>query len=99
MITVENLSLDFAGKPIFENVSLQIKPNDRIGLIGNNGAGKTTFLNLISDKETPSTGKIQLKNNTKIGYLPEEVYLNQDTKLKSLVLVDKEKFNKIEYIF
>ena len=55
MIRLNNLSLDFAGNIIFKNISLQIKRTDRIGLIGNNGSGKTSLLNLLSKKNTPTS--------------------------------------------
>lgn len=96
MITVENVSLDFGGRSIFNNISLQIKNGDRIGLIGNNGAGKTTFLKLISQNVSTSSGSIQLKNKTQIGYLPQEVYINKDKELKTLVVGESQKLNRIE---
>ena len=58
MIRLNNLTIDFAGNIILHNVSLQIKKNDKVGLIGNNGAGKTTLLNLLSKKITPTFGTI-----------------------------------------
>ena len=96
MITVENVSLDFGGRSIFNNISLQIKNGDRIGLIGNNGAGKTTFLKLISQNVSTSSGSIQLKNKTRIGYLPQEVYINKDKQLKSLVVGESQKLKRVE---
>ena len=62
MIRFNDLSLDFAGHPIFNNISLQIKANDKIGLIGNNGAGKTTLLNLLSENISPTSGSITKEN-------------------------------------
>ena len=97
MISIENISLDFSGKYIFKDVSLQIKIGDRIGLIGNNGAGKTTFLKLLSEIESPSKGKIQKKKNIEIGYLPQEVYLEENIELKQLVLGDNQKLKSIEF--
>jgi len=96
MIAVKNLSMDFGGKFLFKNISLQIKYGDRIGLIGNNGAGKTTFLKLISKNESPTNGSVKLKNNTKIGYLAQEVYLEQNNQLKPLVIGEEIKKKLIE---
>ena len=72
MITLNNLSLDFAGNIIFNNVSIQIKKNDKIGLIGNNGSGKTTLLNLLSKKINPTDGTVLQEKGLKVAYLPQE---------------------------
>ena len=76
MIQLNNLSLDFAGNVIFRNISLQINKSDRIGLLGNNGSGKTTFLNLLSKKNVPTDGTISKDNNLKIAHLPQELSFN-----------------------
>ena len=86
MITINNLSLDFAGNVIFDNISLQVKKTDRIGLIGNNGSGKTTLLNLISKKIAPTNGTILHQKNLKIAYLPQELNFNSDINLKEYVI-------------
>ena len=96
MITVENISLDFAGNTILDNISIQIKNSDRIGLIGNNGAGKTTFLRILSDTIQPSSGSINMRKNTKIGYLPQEVYITPNVQLKSLVIGKDKKLISLE---
>ena len=86
MIRLNDLNLDFGGNPIFENISIQVKANDRIGLIGNNGSGKTTLLNLISEKINPTTGSITKEKGVKIGYLPQELHFNSDITLKEFVV-------------
>lgn len=96
MITVENISLDFAGNTILDNISLQIKNSDRIGLIGNNGAGKTSFLRILSDTIQPSSGSINMRKNTKIGYLSQEVYIAPNIQLKSLVIGKDKKLINLE---
>ena len=86
MIQLNDLSLDFAGNVIFQNISIQIKKNDKIGLIGKNGSGKTTLLNLISKKISPSNGSIIHSKNLRIGYLPQELDFNADINLKEYVI-------------
>jgi len=86
MITLNNLNLDFAGNIIFKNVSLQIKRTDRIGLIGNNGSGKTSLLNLLSKKSTPTSGSISKDKDVKIAYLPQELHFKSDVNLKEFVI-------------
>lgn len=73
MITILNLHKQFGGKIIFKDCSLQIGPKDRIGLIGPNGSGKTTFFKIILGEESIDEGEIQVSKNIKIGYLPQEV--------------------------
>ena len=86
MIKLNNLSLDFAGNVIFRNISLQINKSDRIGLIGNNGSGKTTFLNLLSKINVPTDGTISKDNNLKIAHLPQELSFNSNVRLKEFVV-------------
>ena len=86
MIKLNNLSLDFAGNVIFRNISLQINKSDRIGLIGNNGSGKTTFLNLLSKKYIPTDGTISKDNYLKIAHLPQELSFNSNVRLKEFVV-------------
>ena len=86
MIKLNNLSLDFAGNIIFNNISIHIKKSDRIGLIGNNGSGKTTLLNLLSKKIFPTSGDISQDKNLKIAYLPQELYFNSNISLKNFVV-------------
>ena len=102
MIRLNNLSLDFAGNIIFKNISLQIKKTDKIGLIGNNGSGKTTFLNLLSERNSPTIGDISKDENTRIGYLPQELKFKSDSTLKEFVIGSNDDLkiiqNKINHI-
>ena len=86
MITINNLNLDFAGEIIFNNISLIVQKADRIGLVGRNGSGKTTFLNLISKKISPTSGTITHSNDLKIAYLPQDLSFNSDINLKKYVM-------------
>ncbi|GAB5466439.1 MAG: ABC-F family ATP-binding cassette domain-containing protein [Candidatus Kapaibacteriales bacterium] len=73
MITLSNLSVQFGGHFLFQDVNIAIKPQDRIGLIGRNGNGKSTLLRLISGEQTPETGTIAIPKSTKLGYLKQEI--------------------------
>lgn len=73
MLNIQNISIHFGGRYLFDNVSIAIGDNDRIGFIGRNGAGKSTMLKIIYGLETPETGKINKPNNYKMGYLPQEI--------------------------
>ena len=57
LLTVENLSLTFDKKQIFNNASFRVLPNEKIGVVGNNGVGKTTLINVLCGKIIPDSGK------------------------------------------
>ena len=95
MINLNKLSLDFAGDFIFDNLSIQINKFDKIGLIGKNGAGKTTFLNLVSNKISPTSGSIIINKNIKISYLPQDLNYDSDVRLKDYVVGTKDELLKI----
>lgn len=95
MINLSKLSLDFAGDSIFDNLSIQINKFDKIGLIGKNGAGKTTFLNLVSNKISPTSGSIIINKNIKISYLPQDLNYDSDIRLKDYVVGTKDELLKI----
>ncbi|MCX6156343.1 MAG: ABC-F family ATP-binding cassette domain-containing protein [Candidatus Kapabacteria bacterium] len=76
MLNIQNISIHFGGRYLFDNVSIAVGEGDRIGLIGRNGTGKSTMLKLIYGLESPESGKINLPNDYKIGYLPQELKTN-----------------------
>lgn len=75
MMSVNNLSIYFGGKPLFQDISFSVSKNDRIALIGRNGSGKTTLLKIIAGLIQPETGTISAPKNYKIGFLPQELDL------------------------
>ncbi len=76
MLNLTNISIHFGGRYLFDNISVAVGENDRIGLIGRNGTGKSTLLKLIIGLESPEQGKISMPNGYKIGYLPQEIQTN-----------------------
>jgi len=72
MITISDLSKNFGARTLFEGVCLFIGPGEKIGLIGPNGSGKTTFFNLLLGEAEPSSGTIQVQKGASVGYLPQE---------------------------
>lgn len=73
MMTLKNLNMSFGLQEIFNDVNLQINDNEKIGIIGVNGAGKSTFFKLIMGKLEPDSGKIIIKQGTRIGFLPQVI--------------------------
>ena len=76
ILTAMELSLSFGEQIILDNASLSVHEGDRIGLVGRNGAGKSTFLKIISDEINPNSGKVAKKKNLNIGFLTQDFTLN-----------------------
>lgn len=73
MLSVSGISIHFAGRYLFDNVSFVVKPKDRIGLIGKNGQGKSTLLRIIAGVQGSEKGSVSFPTGYKLGYLPQEV--------------------------
>jgi ABC transport system ATP-binding/permease protein len=71
IISLENVGKNYGIKPLFENVNLGFEDSDKIGIIGANGSGKTTFLRVIAGTETPDTGKIVRASSKTLAYLAQ----------------------------
>lgn len=76
MLAVQNVSLSFGGRDIFKNISFNVRPKERVGLIGKNGAGKSTMLKAISGKLLLDAGSISIPKTYKIGYLAQEANID-----------------------
>lgn len=72
-MNIKNLTMSFGIQEIFNDVTIQIKDKEKVGIIGMNGAGKSTFFKLIMKKLEPDSGKILLKPGTRIGFLPQVI--------------------------
>ena len=76
MFSVQNITVQFGGSPLFRNVSFIINQKDRIGLAGKNGSGKTTLLRIIMGLHVPDEGEVVIPNDKTLGYLPQEIHLH-----------------------
>lgn len=70
---IKNLTMSFGTQVIFNDVSLNIPENEKIGVVGLNGAGKTTLFKIIMGFESPDTGKVYIKNNYRVDWLPQVI--------------------------
>ena len=73
MLALNNLSVQFIGTNLFENVTFNIADRDRIGLVGKNGAGKSTLLKILCGWQQPETGTLVIASGQTVGYLPQEM--------------------------
>ncbi|GIV28379.1 MAG: ABC transporter ATP-binding protein [Bacteroidia bacterium] len=73
MIALQDITVEFGGNVLFENISFLINQSDKIGLVGKNGAGKSTLLKLLAGVQTPTRGEISKPKDIRIGYLPQDM--------------------------
>lgn len=73
MISIQNLSVEFSARPLFDNINYVINKRDKIALVGKNGAGKSTMLKIIAGLQGPSSGQVAVPEGITIGYLPQQM--------------------------
>ncbi|MCK7590107.1 ATP-binding cassette domain-containing protein [Subsaxibacter sp. CAU 1640] len=73
MLNIHNLSISFQGEYLFEDITFRLGAGDRIGLIGKNGAGKSTMLKILSKELEPDSGQIAADKNLSIGFLKQDI--------------------------
>lgn len=100
MLSISNLSYYIGGRPLYENANLHIKPKDKIGLVGQNGTGKSTLLKIISGDFQPSSGEVQKAKDCTIGFLNQDLlsYLSDDSILDVALAAFKETLDLQEEI-
>lgn len=96
MITVSNISIRFSGELLFENVNFLINPSDRIGLVGVNGAGKSTVLKIIAKVTEAASGEIIAPRDTSYGYLPQEMHIDSELSIYEEALTAFTELKEIE---
>ena len=73
MVSINNLTVEFGGFTLFDDVSFAIGTTDRIGLVGKNGAGKSTLLKILMGLQTPTSGQVVIPSSYSVGYLPQQM--------------------------
>jgi ATP-binding cassette subfamily F protein 3 len=79
MVSVQDLSVSFGSFDLLTNISFLINDKDRIGLAGKNGSGKSTLLKIIAGIQSPSSGKVDMSNEVTIGFLPQQMKVDDST--------------------
>lgn len=92
ILNVEGITLDFGGRIILKDASFRLLPGEHVGLVGSNGEGKSTFVDIIIGNREPDLGKVSWAKNVKIGYLDQYTTL---TKGKTIIEVLKEAFDDL----
>ncbi|NRD24315.1 ABC-F family ATP-binding cassette domain-containing protein [Winogradskyella litoriviva] len=79
MISVDNLAVEFSGQTLFSDVSFTINENDKIALMGKNGAGKSTMMKIIAGVQNATRGNVRSPKDTVIAYLPQHLLTEDNT--------------------
>lgn len=95
MISTNNVSLRFGGKKLFEDVNVKFTPGNCYGLIGANGAGKTTFLKVLSKELEPNTGEVVIGADLRISVLKQDHFAYEESSVLQTVLMGNERLFKV----
>ena len=91
MLVASNITMQFGAKPLFENVSVKFGEGNRYGLIGANGAGKSTFMKILAGLLEPSAGNVSLDAHERMAYLRQDQFAYEDMRVLDVVLMGHEK--------
>lgn len=93
MISINNLSVEFSAKSLFDNINYVINDKDKIALVGKNGAGKSTMLKIIAGLQKPTSGSVSVPADVTVGYLPQHMITTDEV---SVVQEVRKAFSKID---
>lgn len=95
MITVSNVSLQFGGSTLFKNVDLKFTNGNCYGIIGANGAGKSTFLRILSGELEPTTGEVSIKKDARMSVLKQNHFAYEEYTVLDTIIMGNEKLYNI----
>ncbi|MGE5466871.1 MAG: ABC-F family ATPase [Ignavibacteria bacterium] len=90
MLVASNITMQFGAKPLFENVSVKFGEGNRYGLIGANGAGKSTFMKILAGLLEPSGGNVSLDAHERMAFLRQDQFGYEDQRVLDVVLMGHE---------
>ena len=96
ILNVENMTHGFGEKTVFDNVSFRLLKGEHVGLIGANGEGKTTFMNIITNKLLPDSGNIEWSKKVSVGYMDQHTNLKEGKVVREVLKEAFNRFYKIE---
>lgn len=83
LLSASELQLSFGNHSILDGATLAVYPGEKVGLVGRNGCGKSSFLRIIAREEAPDAGNLSFKQNLAVGYLPQEFQLDADATVEA----------------
>lgn len=96
LVSFSDVSKFYGRQDVLTSVTLSINAGERVGLVGRNGAGKTTIIRMIIDNETPDSGTVTKARGLRLGYLPQELMAQKGQKLLDMVMDTAEEFRRVE---
>ncbi|ASJ74705.1 ABC-F family ATPase [Granulosicoccus antarcticus] len=96
MISAANVTIQFGSKPLFENISVKFGEGNRYGLIGANGCGKSTFMNILSGELEPTAGNVSLTPNERIGKLNQDQFAFEEFSVIDTVIMGHAELWKVK---
>ena len=96
MLTVTNVSLRYGDKKLFEDVNLKFTPGNCYGVIGANGAGKSTFLKILSGEIEPQSGNVSLTPGQRLTVLKQDHYAYEEHPVLETVLMGHERLYNVK---
>ena len=96
MIIVNDLSLNFSGQTLFKHVDLKFTPGNCYGIIGANGAGKTTFLRILSGELEPSSGEVIIPDNERMSVLKQDHFQYDEYTVLDTVILGNPRLYQVE---
>ncbi|MEZ5477371.1 MAG: ABC-F family ATPase [Thiolinea sp.] len=95
MLVAANLTIQFSTKPLFENVSIKFGEGNRYGLIGANGAGKSTFMKILCGLQEPTSGNVSKEPHERMAYLRQDQFAYEEQRVLDVVLQGHEEMWKV----
>jgi len=96
MFSTENLTVEFGGFTLFNNISFVVDKKEKLALVGRNGAGKTTLLKIFAGLMSPTKGRISMPKDVSIGYLPQQMNLTDERTVLEEASLSFEHIQKME---
>ena len=96
VLNVENVSHGFGARTILEDASFRLLKGEHVGLIGANGEGKSTFLNIITGQLQPDQGKVTWSNRVTVGYLDQHAVLQKGSSIRDVLRTAFDEMYKLE---
>ncbi len=96
ILQVNNITVSFAGRELYRNLTWDIGDRDRVGLVGPNGAGKSTLLKVLRGDLEPDEGKVALHPGARVGYLPQDIELERGWSLLDAAMVKSPALAELE---